>query len=160
MSSTEQLVLFAFSVQYLPPSHKSIDCFYLIWPAGGGVLKENMRQNTVSSWLELAWQISVYSRCENGEKRGDCRGHKKFRVSPILAVPTGLRSAAYHLAYFWPLNKGTVYVNCWGFHLSRCFLFRYPGNSCVTRCTCDELPCPLLTWLANELRTVCPELRG
>lgn len=35
----------------------------------------------------------------------------------------------------------------------------YPGSSCVTQCTCDELPCPLLTWLANELRTVCPELR-
>lgn len=35
----------------------------------------------------------------------------------------------------------------------------YPGSSCVSRCTCDELPCPLLTWLANELKTVCPELR-
>lgn len=47
-----------------------------------------------------------------------------------------------------------------GFHLSCYFLLRYPGISCVTRCACDELPCPLLTWLANELRTVCPELQG
>ncbi|KAG7221066.1 hypothetical protein INR49_017695 [Caranx melampygus] len=36
----------------------------------------------------------------------------------------------------------------------------YPGRCCLTRCKCDELPCPLLTWLCAELRTVCPELRG
>ncbi|XP_070826997.1 protein FAM98B [Chaetodon trifascialis] len=35
----------------------------------------------------------------------------------------------------------------------------YPGGSCLTRCRCDELPCPLLTWLRAELRTVCPELQ-
>ncbi|KAM4565765.1 protein FAM98B [Odontesthes bonariensis] len=35
----------------------------------------------------------------------------------------------------------------------------YPGGSCLTRCRCDELPCPLLTWLSAELRTLCPELR-
>lgn len=35
----------------------------------------------------------------------------------------------------------------------------YPGGSCLTRCRCDELPCPLLTWLTAELRTVCPELQ-
>ncbi|XP_031716946.1 protein FAM98B [Anarrhichthys ocellatus] len=36
---------------------------------------------------------------------------------------------------------------------------RYPGSSCLARCTCDELPCPLLTWLSTELTTLCPELR-
>ncbi|XP_060902514.1 protein FAM98B isoform X2 [Labrus mixtus] len=35
----------------------------------------------------------------------------------------------------------------------------YPGGSCLTRCGCDELPCPLLTWLAAELKAVCPDLR-
>ncbi|XP_023256630.1 protein FAM98B-like [Seriola lalandi dorsalis] len=35
----------------------------------------------------------------------------------------------------------------------------YPGRSCLTRCKCDELPCPLLTWLSAELRTACPELQ-
>ncbi|XP_032357706.1 protein FAM98B [Etheostoma spectabile] len=35
----------------------------------------------------------------------------------------------------------------------------YPGGCCLTRCKCDELPCPLLTWLTAQLRTVCPELR-
>ncbi|KAF6736013.1 Protein FAM98C [Oryzias melastigma] len=35
----------------------------------------------------------------------------------------------------------------------------YPGSSCLSVCRCDELPCPLLTWLSAELRTVCPELR-
>nr|XP_046244969.1 protein FAM98B isoform X2 [Scatophagus argus] len=35
----------------------------------------------------------------------------------------------------------------------------YSGVSCLKRCECDELPCPLLTWLATELRTVCPELQ-
>ncbi|XP_008274556.1 protein FAM98B [Stegastes partitus] len=36
---------------------------------------------------------------------------------------------------------------------------RYPGGSCLSRCSCDELPCPLLSWLAAELRNLCPELR-
>ncbi|XP_034557811.1 protein FAM98B [Notolabrus celidotus] len=36
----------------------------------------------------------------------------------------------------------------------------YPGCACLRRCQCDELPCPLLTWLATELRTVCPDLKG
>ncbi|XP_041664871.1 protein FAM98B [Cheilinus undulatus] len=35
----------------------------------------------------------------------------------------------------------------------------YPGGSCLSRCQCDELPCPLLTWLAAELRSLCPELQ-
>ncbi|XP_059186432.1 protein FAM98A [Centropristis striata] len=35
----------------------------------------------------------------------------------------------------------------------------YPGGRCVTRCQCDELPCPLLTWLTAELRGLCPELQ-
>ncbi|XP_044058832.1 protein FAM98B [Siniperca chuatsi] len=35
----------------------------------------------------------------------------------------------------------------------------YPGGSCLTRCKCDELPCPLLTWLTAELRSLCPELQ-
>ncbi|XP_037533717.1 protein FAM98B [Nematolebias whitei] len=35
----------------------------------------------------------------------------------------------------------------------------YPGGSCLSRCGCDELPCPLLTWLSAELRALCPELQ-
>ncbi|KAK2912551.1 protein FAM98B [Channa argus] len=35
----------------------------------------------------------------------------------------------------------------------------YPGDSCLTLCTCDELPCPLLTWLSTQLTTLCPELQ-
>ncbi|KAM7413291.1 hypothetical protein PAMA_020600 [Pampus argenteus] len=35
----------------------------------------------------------------------------------------------------------------------------YPGVSCLSRCSCDELPCPLLTWLAVQLTTLCPELQ-
>ncbi|XP_068575094.1 protein FAM98B [Cebidichthys violaceus] len=35
----------------------------------------------------------------------------------------------------------------------------YPGSCCLARCTCDELPCPLLTWLTTELTTLCPELQ-
>ncbi|XP_037333891.2 protein FAM98B isoform X1 [Pungitius pungitius] len=35
----------------------------------------------------------------------------------------------------------------------------YPGRSCRARCDCDELPCPLLTWLTAELTALCPELR-
>ncbi|CAN9511350.1 unnamed protein product [Ophioblennius macclurei] len=31
-------------------------------------------------------------------------------------------------------------------------------GSCLSRCRCDELPCPLLTWLRAELRCACPEL--
>ncbi|XP_010868808.2 protein FAM98B [Esox lucius] len=34
----------------------------------------------------------------------------------------------------------------------------YRGTVCVRRCRCDELPCPVLTWLAAELIDVCPEL--
>ncbi|XP_068601680.1 protein FAM98B [Brachionichthys hirsutus] len=36
----------------------------------------------------------------------------------------------------------------------------YPDGSCLTRCKCDELPCPLLTWLTAELGAVCPALQG
>ncbi|XP_019943704.1 protein FAM98B [Paralichthys olivaceus] len=35
----------------------------------------------------------------------------------------------------------------------------YPGSCCLARCGCDELPCPLLSWLSAELRRICPELR-
>ncbi|XP_070990583.1 protein FAM98B isoform X1 [Oncorhynchus clarkii lewisi] len=35
----------------------------------------------------------------------------------------------------------------------------YTSSVCVRRCRCDELPCPLLTWLASELRAVCTELQ-
>ncbi|XP_034723727.1 protein FAM98B [Etheostoma cragini] len=35
----------------------------------------------------------------------------------------------------------------------------YPGGCCLTRCKCDELPCPLLTWLTAQLRSLCPELQ-
>lgn len=34
----------------------------------------------------------------------------------------------------------------------------YTGGACLRRCRCDELPCPVLTWLTSELRTLCPEL--
>ncbi|XP_062275251.1 protein FAM98B isoform X1 [Scomber scombrus] len=36
----------------------------------------------------------------------------------------------------------------------------YPGVSCLSKCKCDELPCPLLTWLSAQLRRLCPELQG
>ncbi|XP_033832418.1 protein FAM98C [Periophthalmus magnuspinnatus] len=36
----------------------------------------------------------------------------------------------------------------------------YPGPACVRRCECDELPCPLLTWLCAQLKMQCPELKG
>lgn len=45
-------------------------------------------------------------------------------------------------------------------HLPPYFLLRYPGGSCLTRCRCDELPCPLLSWLSARLRALCPELQG
>ncbi|XP_054457025.1 protein FAM98B [Anoplopoma fimbria] len=35
----------------------------------------------------------------------------------------------------------------------------YPRGSCLARCGCDELPCPLLTWLSAEMTTLCPELQ-
>ncbi|XP_030008955.1 protein FAM98C [Sphaeramia orbicularis] len=35
----------------------------------------------------------------------------------------------------------------------------YPGGSCLSRCECDELPCPLLTWITAHLRKLCPELQ-
>lgn len=34
----------------------------------------------------------------------------------------------------------------------------YRSSRCVRRCTCDELPCPLLSWLVAELRKSCPEV--
>ncbi|TWW77280.1 protein FAM98B isoform X1 [Takifugu flavidus] len=36
----------------------------------------------------------------------------------------------------------------------------YPGASCLRRCECDELPCPLLTWLCAELNTACKATKG
>ncbi|XP_034405208.1 protein FAM98B [Cyclopterus lumpus] len=35
----------------------------------------------------------------------------------------------------------------------------YPGSACLSRCRCDELPCPLLTWLTAQLTALCPELQ-
>ncbi|KPP74145.1 hypothetical protein Z043_106721 [Scleropages formosus] len=35
----------------------------------------------------------------------------------------------------------------------------YSGNVCLKRCGCEELPCPLVTWLVWEHRTSCPEIR-
>lgn len=35
----------------------------------------------------------------------------------------------------------------------------YPRTCCLSRCACDELPCPLISWLTAELRSVCPELQ-
>ncbi|KAL6463450.1 hypothetical protein MHYP_G00278410 [Metynnis hypsauchen] len=34
----------------------------------------------------------------------------------------------------------------------------YESSRCVRRCACDELPCPLITWLVSELRRSCPEV--
>lgn len=31
---------------------------------------------------------------------------------------------------------------------------------CVSRCECDELPCPLLSWLCGQLKLHYPELKG
>ncbi|KAI5608397.1 hypothetical protein C0J50_6868, partial [Silurus asotus] len=36
----------------------------------------------------------------------------------------------------------------------------YDSDRCMTRCGCDELPCPLLSWLVMELRKSSPELAG
>ncbi|CAL8351107.1 unnamed protein product [Lota lota] len=35
----------------------------------------------------------------------------------------------------------------------------YPDSACVSHCCCDELPCPLLSWLAAELLVINPELQ-
>ncbi|XP_043094221.1 protein FAM98B isoform X2 [Puntigrus tetrazona] len=38
----------------------------------------------------------------------------------------------------------------------------YRSKACLKKCKCDELPCPLLTWLVSELRASClkkPERR-
>ncbi|KAG7282496.1 hypothetical protein CRUP_020211 [Coryphaenoides rupestris] len=35
----------------------------------------------------------------------------------------------------------------------------YPTSACVRQCCCDELPCPLLSWLAAELLVIHPELQ-
>lgn len=43
--------------------------------------------------------------------------------------------------------------------LSAIATLRYPSSACVRYCRCDELPCPLLTWLVSELWATCPELR-
>lgn len=36
----------------------------------------------------------------------------------------------------------------------------YLGTKCVSRCECDELPCPLLSWLCGQLKLHYPELKG
>ncbi|XP_063058735.1 protein FAM98B [Engraulis encrasicolus] len=33
----------------------------------------------------------------------------------------------------------------------------YHGRACISKCLCDELPCPLITWLVSELKSTCPE---
>ncbi|XP_037124613.1 protein FAM98B [Syngnathus acus] len=35
----------------------------------------------------------------------------------------------------------------------------YQDGCCLSRCTCDELPCPLLNWLTSQLKCLCPELQ-
>ncbi|XP_073697121.1 protein FAM98B isoform X2 [Garra rufa] len=34
----------------------------------------------------------------------------------------------------------------------------YKSKECLKKCKCDELPCPLLTWLVSELRASCPDI--
>ncbi|XP_077578911.1 protein FAM98C [Stigmatopora nigra] len=34
----------------------------------------------------------------------------------------------------------------------------YMIDSCLSKCLCDELPCPLLNWLTSQLKSLCPEL--
>ncbi|XP_076867263.1 protein FAM98A isoform X2 [Brachyhypopomus gauderio] len=36
----------------------------------------------------------------------------------------------------------------------------YNNSGCMRRCSCDELPCPLLSWLVSELRRCCPDVGG
>ncbi|KAJ8342396.1 hypothetical protein SKAU_G00323240 [Synaphobranchus kaupii] len=36
----------------------------------------------------------------------------------------------------------------------------YPGKACLKLCSCEELPCQLVSWLVSELRTTCPEVQG
>lgn len=36
----------------------------------------------------------------------------------------------------------------------------YLGRECVSRCECDELPCPLLSWLCGQLKLHYPEFKG
>lgn len=36
----------------------------------------------------------------------------------------------------------------------------YLGRECVSRCNCEELPCPLLSWLCGQLQLHYPELKG
>ncbi|XP_040060264.2 protein FAM98C isoform X2 [Gasterosteus aculeatus] len=69
---------------------------------------------------------------------GSCRSFCNSFREPVCLVETMERSA------------GTV---------SSIQASGYPGRSCRARCDCDELPCPLLTWLTAELTALCPELR-
>ncbi|XP_026068134.1 protein FAM98B-like isoform X2 [Carassius auratus] len=34
----------------------------------------------------------------------------------------------------------------------------YKSRECLKKCKCDELPCPLLTWLVSDLRESCPDI--
>ncbi|TRY56294.1 hypothetical protein DNTS_002309 [Danionella cerebrum] len=34
----------------------------------------------------------------------------------------------------------------------------YKSKECLNECKCDELPCPLLTWLLSEIRANCPHV--
>lgn len=33
----------------------------------------------------------------------------------------------------------------------------YHGRACISKCLCDELPCPLITWLVSELNSIYPD---
>ncbi|XP_012677417.2 protein FAM98B [Clupea harengus] len=45
-------------------------------------------------------------------------------------------------------NTSTVYaIHTLGYH----------GRACISKCTCDELPCPLITWLVSELKSSSPD---
>ncbi|KAM9318087.1 protein FAM98C [Pholidichthys leucotaenia] len=35
----------------------------------------------------------------------------------------------------------------------------YPDSCCLSRCRCDELPCPLLNWLSAQIGDLCLECR-
>ncbi|XP_030648561.1 protein FAM98A [Chanos chanos] len=35
----------------------------------------------------------------------------------------------------------------------------YQSGVCMRECRCDELPCPLITWLVRELRATCPDIQ-
>ncbi|KAA0716439.1 Protein FAM98B [Triplophysa tibetana] len=34
----------------------------------------------------------------------------------------------------------------------------YKSSECLRKCKCDELPCPLLTWLVSEIKATCTDV--